>query len=155
MKDYPIERLYRDARITNIYEGTSQLQVVAAIRGVTNNTFREKVDEYASLITHPELQDLKSILVKMTSQYDYVFTKIKDTANQETLDFHARRLVEMIGNIIISYLLLYDAQRNIEFLNSAQTYIKYSNAQNTQYAGLITSLEEDDVCSCKNIFDLD
>ena len=42
MKDYPIERLYRDARITNIYEGTSQLQVVAAIRGVTNNTFREK-----------------------------------------------------------------------------------------------------------------
>lgn len=155
MKDYPIERLYRDARITNIYEGTSQLQVVAAIRGVTNNTFREKVDEYASLITHPELQDLKSILVKMTSQYDYVFTKIKDSANQETLDFHARRLVEMIGNIIISYLLLYDAQRNIEFLNSAQTYIKYSNAQNTLHANLITSLEEDDVCSCKNIFDLD
>ncbi len=155
MKDYPIERLYRDARITNIYEGTSQLQVVAAIRGVTNNTFRERVDEYASLITHPELQDLKSILAKMTSQYDYVFTKIKDTANQETLDFHARRLVEMIGNIIISYLLLYDAQRNIEFLNSAQTYIKYSNAQNTQHANLITSLEEDDVCSCKNIFDID
>lgn len=155
MKDYPIERLYRDARITNIYEGTSQLQVVAAIRGITNNTFREKLNDYNSQITHPELQNLKSSLIKMTSQYDHVYSKIKDTADQELLDFHARRLVEMMGNIIISYLLLLDTQRDIQYLSSAQTFIKYANAQNTQHAGLITTMDDEDVCACKNNFGIE
>lgn len=155
MKDYPIERLYRDARITNIYEGTSQLQVVAAIRGITNNTFREKLNDYNSQITHPELQNLKSSLIKMTSQYDHVYSKIKDTADQELLDFHARRLVEMMGNIIISYLLLLDTQRDIQYLSSTQTFIKYANAQNTQHAGLITTMDDEDVCACKNNFGIE
>ncbi len=46
MKDFPIERIYRDARITNIYEGTSQLQVVAALRGVGNQAYLKQVREY-------------------------------------------------------------------------------------------------------------
>jgi 3-(methylthio)propanoyl-CoA dehydrogenase len=60
MKDFPIERLYSDARITSIYEGTSQLQVVAAIRGVTSGAFLGVIrDKYEKEVFSPELEYLK------------------------------------------------------------------------------------------------
>ena len=59
MKDYACERLYRDARITSIYEGTTQLQVVAAIRHVTTGTYRSLMENYAARDVKPELQAVK------------------------------------------------------------------------------------------------
>ena len=67
MKDYPIERLVRDARITNIYEGTSQLQVVAAIRGVTTGQFLKQIrEEYEQASIRPEQEYVREILKGMT-----------------------------------------------------------------------------------------
>lgn len=69
MKDYTCERLYRDARITSIYEGTTQLQVVAAIRHVTTGTYLNKIREFEAMEVHPEDEAVKNSLIFMTQQY--------------------------------------------------------------------------------------
>lgn len=128
MKDYPIERLVRDARITNIYEGTSQLQVVAAIRGVTTGQYLKQIQEYEATELNSELEYMRTMLKKMTEKYvaavDHVH-EINDSADHnDFLDFHARRLVEMAGYIIIGYLLLLDSDRNETFKKSCEVFIK-------------------------------
>ena len=70
MKDYKCERLYRDARITNIYEGTTQLQVIAAIRHVTTGTYLQRIKEYEAMTVVPELEPLKRTLAEMTQMYE-------------------------------------------------------------------------------------
>ena len=70
MKDYACERIYRDARITSIYEGTTQLQVVAAIRHVTTGTYKQLIDSYAATEVRPELQSLKDRLAVLTEMYE-------------------------------------------------------------------------------------
>lgn len=131
MKDYPIERIYRDARITTIYEGTSQLQVVAAQRYVTNGGYLSLIKEYSQLTVKPEFEQLHKSLVEMESQYEQAVAMVagKDT---DYIDFHARRLVEMASHIIISYLLLIDAQRDSSFENSLRIYINKSKAWNDE-----------------------
>jgi len=135
MKDYPVERMYRDARITNIYEGTSQLQVVAAVRGVGNGMFLSKIKEYEAVDIHPELHYLKEKLMAMTAQYETSVAKF-GTASEE-FDFNARRLVEMAGYIIMGYLLLQDACRCDTFINSAAIFIAFGQAENCRSAEFI------------------
>ena len=101
MKDFNAERFYRDARITNIYEGTSQLQVVAAIRHVTTGTYLAKIKEYEALAHAPELDNTSKKLVAMREQYEQAVEKVTSGGNNETIDFHARRMVEMAGHIIL------------------------------------------------------
>ena len=129
MKDFPVERLYRDARITSIYEGTSQLQVVAAIRGVTTGVFLNRIREYQDVELKPELEYLRKTLFKMTDDYEECVNAVVDTKDTELLDFHARRLVEMAGNIIMSYLLLHDAMRDDQYRNIAEAYLKRAGSQ--------------------------
>ena len=112
MKDFPVERLYRDARITSIYEGTSQLQVVAAIRGVTTGVYLSKIREYEGVKVSPEQELLKKRLIEMTAEYESGTQKAQRSDDGEYLDFHARRLVEMAGHIIMGYLLLLDSERD-------------------------------------------
>jgi alkylation response protein AidB-like acyl-CoA dehydrogenase len=136
MKDFPVERLYRDARITSIYEGTSQLQVVAAIRGVSTGTYLARIREFEEVKLNPELEYLRKILITMTAEYEATVAFVTAKEDAEYLDFHARRLVEMAGNIIISYLLLHDTMRNEEYRNSAEIFIKNgfsANKQKMQY----------------------
>ncbi|RUT78677.1 acyl-CoA dehydrogenase family protein [Ancylomarina longa] len=132
MKDYPIERLVRDARITNIYEGTSQLQVVAAIRGVTTGQYIAQIKEYEAAELNPQLEYLRTILKGMTEKFE----KAVDMVNEENatadhndfLDFHARRLVEMAGYIILGYLLLIDTSRDEKYHESCEVFIKMGRA---------------------------
>ncbi len=145
MKDFPIERIYRDARITSIYEGTSQLQVVAAIRGVTTGLFTKQMEEYAEQITNPELDFLKRILTEMTAEYETTVALVVEKKDAEYMDFHARRLVEMVGNIVMSYLLLLDSMRSAEYRNSAEVYIKRAKAQNIEKASYIRDFDMKDV----------
>ena len=77
MKDYACERLYRDARIISIYEGTTQLQVVAAIRHVTTGTYMSLIESYAAQDVRPELQPLKDNLVAMTKTYASIWSGTK------------------------------------------------------------------------------
>ena len=131
MKDYPIERIYRDARITTIYEGTSQLQVVAAQRYVTNGGYLGQLREYESKPVKAEYEQLKKILVEMTNQYEKAVEMLVGKDN-EYIDFHARRLVEMAAHIAMSYLLLNDAQIDASFDNSAQIFITKAQSWNDE-----------------------
>ena len=129
MKDYPIERIYRDARITTIYEGTTQLQVVAAIRGVTTGAYLAQMREYENEQIKPETESYRRILVHMTEHYEEAEARVV-IQSAEFIDFHARRLVEMAGNIIMGYLLLMDTQRNHEYWKTLEVFLKFARAKN-------------------------
>ena len=149
MKDFPIERIFRDARITNIYEGTSQLQVVAAIRGVGNKAYYNMMREYENIEVKPELEYLKNILVKLTKHYAATVKKVTSENDIEYLDFHARRLVEIAGNIIVSYLLLLDANRNIDYKKSADIFIRKARAEITHNISYINNFSLRDISDFK------
>ncbi|MDR2126526.1 MAG: acyl-CoA dehydrogenase family protein [Prevotellaceae bacterium] len=151
MKDYLVERLYRDARILNIYEGTSQLQVVAAIRGVTTGAYLNKIRQYEADITATEFAGMKDHLLALTADYEKAVALVTDAKNQEYLDFHARRLVEMAGHIIMSYLLLFDAQRDSEYSNVAEVYIQRVIAWNEERFNYIKSFKPEDIENFKSI----
>jgi hypothetical protein len=139
MQDFPIERIYRDARITSIYEGTSQLQAVAAIKGVTTEVFLEQIKQYDSEVL--ELSETREKLQKMTSDYDFITKKVVEINNSEYLDFHARRLVEMAGNIIMGYLLLLNSQRDEKFYKSAKLYVNLVSSENHEKFDYINNFE--------------
>lgn len=143
MKDYACERIYRDARITSIYEGTTQLQVVAAIRHVTTGTYLNQINAYAAEEYAPETSELKERLVKMTALYEEALKTVVDNKNTEYTDFHARRLVEMAGHIIMGYLLLGDTTRNEKFLKSANVYVNFGEAEVEKHYKFIMSFKPD------------
>ena len=146
MKDYTCERLYRDARITSIYEGTTQLQVVAAIRYVTNGSYMKQIKEYEKLTVAPELSGLQNQLKEMAQTYEKAVNMINETKNKELTDFHARRLVEMAGYIIMAHLTLQDATKNSELFNSsAQVFVRFVNSEVKKHAQFINSFTEDDL----------
>ena len=143
MKDYACERIYRDARITSIYEGTTQLQVVAAIRHVTTGTYLNQINAYAAEEYAPETSELKERLVKMTALYEEALKTVVENKNTEYTDFHARRLVEMAGHIIMGYLLLGDTTRNEKFLKSANVYVNFGEAEVEKHHKFIMSFKPD------------
>jgi 3-(methylthio)propanoyl-CoA dehydrogenase len=149
MKDFPVERLFRDARITNIYEGTSQLQVVAAIRGIGNGTYLSVIRDYQQGEVEPEFEYLKSQLIELTDEFEAVSKQVLEHKNNEYIDFHARRLVEMAGNIIISYLLLQDTHRDIRFRKSAEIFTRMAITENKARAEFIRHFEEKDLGTYK------
>ncbi len=145
MKDFPIERIYRDARITTIYEGTSQLQVVAAIKGVTTGFFTAQMEAYAEQINDHELDYLKRILDDMTEEYKETVAKVLEVKDAEYIDFHARKMVEMAARIFMSYLLLLDSLRDSEYRKTAEVYIKFVRGQNAENATYIAHSELKDL----------
>lgn len=149
MKDYPVERIYRDARITSIYEGTTQLQVVAAIRGVTTGAYLNQIREYESQKVAPELAFLKRSLIIMTDEYEHAVKHVLDVNDNEYVDFHARRMVEMAGYIIMGYLLMLDANRDREYLRSARNFVKLGKGSVHAHAVFIGSSTVDDLGSYK------
>jgi len=152
-KDYPIERIYRDARITSIYEGTSQLQVVAAIRGVTTGFYSKYSREvYQKMPLKPEYQYLQRILIEMTDEYDVVVNKVIDLKDNEMLDFHARRMVEMAGHIIMGYILLENTMKDDRYEKSTDVYIKYGRAENASRANYIKNTDIKDLGMHKVVF---
>jgi alkylation response protein AidB-like acyl-CoA dehydrogenase len=150
MKDYPIERIYRDARITSIYEGTTQLQVVAAIRGVSTGGYLNAIREYELEELRPDLHSFRRTLIVMTEEYEHTVKTVVDKKDLEFVDFHARRLVEMAGNIIMGYLLLIDTQRENSFRNSTEIFIKNGKAENLARAEFIHGSTIDDLDTYKH-----
>lgn len=145
MKDYACERLYRDARITSIYEGTTQLQVVAAIRHVTTGTYLNLIRSYQEAEVRPELQALKDRLALLTERFAKAVETVTAVDNQAYADFMARRLVEMAGVIVMSYLLLADAQRNESFNRSAEIYANLAAAEVARHEAFINTFNPDEV----------
>lgn len=151
MKDYPIERIYRDARITSIYEGTSQLQVVAAIRGVVTGGLLKQIQAYTEEAVDPKFDYLRKTLSELTEELASCVDAVKGTKNNEFLDFHARRLVEMAANIVMGHLLIIDANRDDEYTQSAEVFIKLIYAENKQKSLYIEKSEEKDLGAYKSI----
>ncbi len=154
MKDYACERLYRDARIMNIYEGTSQLQVVAAINGVTKGTFLDMIDIYEAEprceSVAPIVESLKSMRAKLESMIERVETLEKESVGYKEL--HARRLVESAGHIIISHLLARQASCNQdEYLTHAKVYHKLASAKVEEAMSTIFNSELSDIELYKDI----
>ena len=141
MKDYACERIYRDARITSIYEGTTQLQVVAAIRHVTTGSYLAKMMEYEAASILDTLQPLRERLIVMRKQYEEAVERVTSVKNPEYIDFMARRLVEMAGNIIMGHLLLADATRNEKFTTSARIYINMGESEVAKHAAFIENYQ--------------
>ncbi len=146
MKDYACERVYRDARITSIYEGTTQLQVVAAIRHVTTGTYVALMEEYAKMEVSEKLTPVKDMLVGLVEKYQAAITKVNEVNDPAFTDFMARRLVEMAGFIIMSYLLITDATRyNSESMTkSAIVYGNMVRAEVEKHAEFIANF-----CPCQ------
>ena len=142
IKDFPVERLYRDARITSIYEGTSQLQVVAAVRGVTTGGYLAQIREYEKKELRPELDHLKKTLLVLTGDLEKSVAQVVAAGNNELTDFHARRLVEMAANIVMGYLLLHDAQRDAAYSSSAGLCIELAVSENKVKSEFIGSFQE-------------
>ncbi len=149
MKDYTCERLYRDARITNIYEGTTQLQVVAAIRHVTTGTYLNQLRDYEAIQYKPELDGLKQRLTKMTNTYQELVSVVTEQKDNEYLDFMARRLVETAAHCILGYLLLQDANEDNSFLKSAEVYINYGESEVYKAKEYIEKMKPENVESYK------
>ena len=139
MKDYACERVYRDARITSIYEGTTQLQVVAAIRHVTTGTYLSLIREYEAQPVKESLKGIRDSLVGLTENFEKAVQTVTEAKNQEYLDFMARRLVEMAGNIIMAYLLLGHAEANESFTKSCEVYTKLAQSEVDKHCDFIAN----------------
>jgi len=140
MRDYLCERLYRDARITSIYEGTTQLQVVAAIRYVTNGTYASMVEEMLSEALPAEFASRQERLREMLAKFRAATEAVTAVKDQDWLDFQARRLVEMAAHCVMGALLLRDAAKAPELLlRSADVYLAYAAAQVEGHSSFIKS----------------
>ena len=148
MKDYACERLYRDARIMNIYEGTTQLQVVAAINHVTKGTYLEQIMRYEEEATSEATKNMFDKLVELRKTYESIVERVesmdKETAGYK--DFHARRLVEIAGYIIMSHIMLRQAREmESDYLNPTKIFVKYAIKKITEAASYIEASEGSDV----------
>jgi alkylation response protein AidB-like acyl-CoA dehydrogenase len=137
MKEYACERLYRDARILSIYEGTSQLQVVAAMKGIANGAYLKQIESYETRVAEAlagapdaERQHCLDVLRKATDGYKR-FYEMAATEGTSSVRFeHATRaLTEVLASIVMAYLLLLDSLRDARFLKSCQFFVRESIGQ--------------------------
>lgn len=145
MKDYTCERIYRDARITSIYEGTTQLQVVAAIRHVTTGTYTNLIEEYLNTEVDQRLEGTKSTIKEMFKAYTETLAKVEEVKDDQYVSFVARRLVEMAADVVMSSLLLLDANRNDMFDKSLEVYVKMAQADIVKHADFIANFRVEDM----------
>ena len=123
MRDFAVERHLRDARITNIYEGTTQLQVVAARGGILAGMLSERFDDYETwdLSRTPELL---ALVKRARASFDAAVAHVRDLDDARFRDHHAPRLMEMGIDITCAYLLLRDAQADARKLLMAEYFIE-------------------------------
>ena len=128
--EYKCQRLFRDARIFSIYEGTTQLQVVAAIRYITNGTYLNIIKEMLESEVSDDLKALKARVAKLADLYEAAINKVKEANDQAVHDFLARRLYNMTGDIVMSLLILDDATKSPDlFAKSANVYVRMAEEE--------------------------
>jgi alkylation response protein AidB-like acyl-CoA dehydrogenase len=144
MLDYKCQQLYRDARITSIYEGTTQLQTVAAIRYVTNGTYLGIIREYEAEPVAEAYEGIYRRIKEMTSKLDASTNAVKEAANQDLLDFCARKLYDMTSFIIMAHLMLQDAQKAPElFAKSLNVFVNYAESEVEKHFNYIRRMNEE------------
>jgi len=139
MRDYPVERYFRDARITNIYEGTTQLQVVAAIGGVLAGDLDETFAAVRAERFERPLGVPAKKLVRMLGQLEKCVAYVKKKDSREYTDLHARRIVEIATDAYIGALLLGQAKTKAEKQYTARNFIARAAARTEANTRLVTS----------------
>ena len=148
--EYKSQRLFRDARIFSIYEGTTQLQVVAAIRYITNGTYLGIIKEMMESEVSDDLKALKERVGKLVEIYEAAINKVKEANDQAVHDFLARRLYNMTGDIIMSLLILDDATKAPEmFQKSANVYVRMAEEEVLGHSAYIQNFKAEDLESFK------
>lgn len=148
--EYKCQRLFRDARIFSIYEGTTQLQVVAAIRYITNGTYLSIIKEMLESEVSDELKALKERVAKLVDLYEAAINKVKEANDQAVHDFLARRLYNMTGDIVMSLLILDDATKAPEmFAKSANVYVRMAEEEVLGHSAYIQNFKAEDLESFK------
>ena len=153
--EYKSQRLYRDARIFSIYEGTTQLQVVAAIRYISNGTMLNNIKEMLESLTNlnsqtsnlkPQISNLKSRIEKLIPVYEDALNYAKELGNQDAFDFLARRLYDMTAELVMSLLILRDAAKAPElFAKSANVYVRMTEEDVCGKAAYIKNFKVEDL----------
>lgn len=144
--EYKSQRLFRDARIFSIYEGTTQLQVVAAIRYITNGTYLNIMKEMLQGEVSDSLKPLQERVAKLVATYEACLDKVKAGANQDEHDFLGRRLYDMTADIVASLLILDDATRAPElFEKSANVFVRMAEEEVMGKAAYIQAFQADDL----------
>ena len=148
--EYKCQRLFRDARIFSIYEGTTQLQVVAAIRYITNGTYLNIIKEMLESEVSDDLKALKERVAKLADLYEAAINKVKEANDQAVHDFLARRLYNMTGDIVMSLLILDDATKAPElFAKSANVYVRMAEEEVLGHSAYIQNFKAEDLESFK------
>lgn len=148
--EYKCQRLFRDARIFSIYEGTTQLQVVAAIRYITNGTYLSIIKEMLENEVSDDLKALKERVAKLVELYEAAINKVKESNDQAVHDFLARRLYNMTGDIVMSLLILDDATKAPEmFQKSANVYVRMAEEEVLGHSAYIQNFKAEDLESFK------
>lgn len=148
--EYKCQRLFRDARIFSIYEGTTQLQVVAAIRYITNGTYLSIIKEMLENEVSDDLKSLKERVAKLIELYEAAINKVKEANDQAVHDFLARRLYNMTGDIVMSLLILDDATKAPEmFQKSANVYVRMAEEEVLGHSAYIQNFKAEDLESFK------
>lgn len=148
--EYKCQRLFRDARIFSIYEGTTQLQVVAAIRYITNGTYLSIIKEMLENEVSDDLKALKERVAKLVELYEAAINKVKEANDQAVHDFLARRLYNMTGEIVMSLLILDDATKAPEmFAKSANVYVRMAEEEVLGHSAYIQNFKAEDLESFK------
>lgn len=148
--EYKCQRLFRDARIFSIYEGTTQLQVVAAIRYITNGTYLNIIKEMLESEVSDDLKALKERVAKLVDLYEAAINKVKESNDQAVHDFLARRLYNMTGDIVMSLLILDDATKAPEmFAKSANVYVRMAEEEVLGHSAYIQNFKAEDLESFK------
>ena len=148
--EYKCQRLFRDARIFSIYEGTTQLQVVAAIRYITNGTYLSIIKEMLENEVSDDLKPLKERVAKLVDLYEAAINKVKEANDQAVHDFLARRLYNMTGDIVMYLLILDDATKAPElFQKSANVYVRMAEEEVLGHSAYIQNFKAEDLESFK------
>jgi hypothetical protein len=122
MREFNVERHYRDVRVTNIYEGTSQLQIVAAIGKLLGHALDDLLAGWTTLDYGPNLDSLKAKIIEATELFKQAtdFLKVKET---DLIDYYAADLMDMAAYVVNSWLLLRDARISERKADLARVYI--------------------------------
>jgi alkylation response protein AidB-like acyl-CoA dehydrogenase len=139
MREFNAERHYRDARITNIYEGTTQLQVVAAIGGIITGTAIERIHEYEEEFDFSQVSDLHNTVKDMAILLETAIAHVKKKGDSEFQDYHSRRLVEMTTNVIIGYLMLRDASFSERKKEVTKLFLEFAYPEVKMKCDIITN----------------
>lgn len=146
MMEYPIQRYYRDARITSIYEGTTQLQVVAAIRYVTNGSYLAQMREFEQAEVSEDLKGIQARAKAMADKFEEAVAHVKEAADQPFHDLCARHLVEMAADVIMLHLLLHNATANADmFGKSVRVYANFVEAEIAKHHTFVMNLNPADI----------